>query len=365
VSAKIALCLPGGGASGAIFQIGALAALEDTLEGADAGGFALYVGSSGGASVAAALAGGLPVQRIYRAFLDPADVYFGLERKHLLRFDLGEWRRVLPLFIGALGEGATGLLARGTVPPPSALWEKLEKLAEALPAGLFTLDAYEKFLEDFFIRRGVPNSFYSMKRPLRILAHELDTAELTLFGSESAASAPVTRACTASMAIPPFFSPVKIDERYYMNPGAGQVVHVEVAVADGADVLVVINPLVPFRAPGPRSSAEGSGLRDRGMLAIINQAMRVGAWRSLRDQSRRAGEQGKSVLFIEPDLGEGAVLLGNPASMEVRRRILEYAYRHTRAVLVRAFEEGHEAFRRANWLVRPPRSSPLSTPVAT
>ena len=44
---KIALCLPGGGAAGAMFQIGALAALEDTLDGADVGGFALYVGSSG------------------------------------------------------------------------------------------------------------------------------------------------------------------------------------------------------------------------------------------------------------------------------------------------------------------------------
>ena len=359
MTAKIALCLPGGGASGAIFQIGALAAIEDTLEGADAGGFALYVGSSGGASVAAALAGGLPVQRIYRAFLDPADAYFGLERKHLLRFDLAEWRRILPALIGALGEGASGLVARGSVPPPSALWDKLDRLAEALPAGLFTLDTYERFLEEFFIRRGVPNSFFSMKRPLRILAHDLDSAELTLFGSENATSAPVARACTASMAIPPFFSPVKIDDRYFMNPGAGQVVHVEVAVADGADVVVVINPLVPLRLNGSRPSPEGGGLRDRGMLTIINQAIRIGSSRSLREQCRRASEQGTSVLLVEPDGSEGGLLLGNPSSMEVRRRILEDAYRHTRAVVTRAFEGGDPVFERAGWTLRAPRSSPV------
>jgi predicted acylesterase/phospholipase RssA len=355
VTAKIALCLPGGGASGAIFQIGALAALEDTLEGADAGGFALYVGSSGGASVAAALAGGLPVQRIYRAFLDPADVYFGLERRHLLRFDFGEWRRVLPALVGVLGEGATELVGRGSIPPPSALWEKLDRLAEALPAGLFTLDAYERFLEDFFIRRGVPNSFFSMKRPLRILAHDLDTAELTLFGAENASQATVTRACTASMAIPPFFSPVKIDDRHFVNPGAGQVVHVEVAVADGADVLVVVNPLVPLQQKSPTDG----GLRDKGMLAIINQAIRIGSSRSLRDQCRRATEQGKSVLLVEPGAAVGGLLLGNPSSMDVRRRILEEAYRHTRSVLTRAFEEGHDAFERAGWTLRAPRSSPV------
>lgn len=356
MTAKIALCLPGGGAAGAIFQIGALAALEDTLDGADAGGFALYVGSSGGASVAAALAGGLPIQRIYRAFLDPADVYFGLERKHLLRFDLGEWRRVLPALVSALGEGASGLVGRGSIPPPSALWEKLDKLAEALPAGLFTLDAYERFLEDFFIRRGVPNSFFSMKRPLRILAHDLDTAELTLFGAENATQATVTRACTASMAIPPFFSPVRIDDRHFVNPGAGQVVHVEVAVADGADVLVVINPLVPLQQ---KAAGDAGGLRDKGMLAIINQAIRIGSSRSLRDQCRRATEQGKSVLLVEPGAAEGGLLLGNPSSMDIRRRILEEAYRHTRSVLTRAFEEGHDAFERAGWTPRAPRSSPV------
>ena len=51
---KVALCLPGGGAMSAMFQIGALAALEDAVEGLEASQFDLYVGSSSGASVAAA-----------------------------------------------------------------------------------------------------------------------------------------------------------------------------------------------------------------------------------------------------------------------------------------------------------------------
>ena len=254
-------------------------------------------------------------------------------------------------------------MGRGSIPPTAALWEKLDRLAEALPAGLFTLDGYERFLEDFFIRRGVPNSFFSMKRPLRILAHDLDSAELMQFGAESALETTVTRACIASMAIPPFFSPVRVEDRYFMNPGAGQVVHVEVAVADGADVLVVINPLVPLGVGGSRPTPEAGGLRDRGMLAIINQAIRIGSSRSLRDQCRRATEQGASVLLVEPDAGQGGLLLGNPSSMDVRRRILEDAYRHTRAVVTRALEEGHDAFERAGWSLKPPRSSPSSSVV--
>ena len=51
---KIALCLPGGGITGAMYQIGALAALADVVQGFQANDLSLYVGTSSGASVAAA-----------------------------------------------------------------------------------------------------------------------------------------------------------------------------------------------------------------------------------------------------------------------------------------------------------------------
>ncbi len=353
MSVRVALCLPGGGASGALFQIGALAALEDSLDGLEVARFDLYVGSSGGASVAASLAGGVPVQRIYRAFLDPADAYFGLERRHLLRVDFAEWRRMVPALISAIGEGASGLVARGSLPPPAALWEKLDRLAEALPSGIFTLEGYEKFLEEFFIRRGVPNTFFAMPRALRILAHDLESGESVEFGAGEHASAPVTRACIASMAIPPFFSPVRVGERYYVNPGAGQVVHLDVAMADGADVMVVVNPVVPT-AMSPGSTEKG--LRERGMLAVLNQSIRVGAARALAIQCQRAEDAGHAVLLVEPESHEGLVFFGDAASFDVRRRILEYAYRHTRAVLAQKAEARHPALDRAGWALKPPRS---------
>jgi len=351
VKPKVAICLPGGGAAGAMFQIGALAALEDALDGLEVSACDLYVGSSGGASVAAALAGGLPIQRIYRAFLDPADVYFGLERKHLLRIDFAEWRRTVPALIAAFSEGA-GAFMRGGAPPSAALWEQLDRLADALPTGLFSLEGYERFLEEFFIRRGVPNTFFALPRPLRILAYDLESAELTQFGAGAAAEVPVARACTASMAIPPFFSPVRIGDRHYLNPGAGQIVHAEVAVAEGADVIIIVNPLVPLRVDG------GGGLRERGMLTIINQAIRIGSQRALRDQVRSVEALGKTVLSIEPEPAESVLFFGNPASFDVRRRILEYAYRQARGVVTAAAEASHAAISRAGWSLRPPRSEP-------
>ena len=359
IETKIALCLPGGGATSAMFQIGALAAFEDSVEGLEVNRLDYYVGSSGGASVAAALAGGLPVQRIYRAFLDPADVYFGLERKHLLRVDLGEWRRTLVSALSALRHGASSLLSRASAPAPAALWEELDRLYDSLPAGLFTLDGYERFLEDFFVRRGVPNSFYGMPRPLRIVAHDLDSGQLAVFGQGNAAEASVTRACIASMAVPPFFSPVRIGERHYINAGAGQVAHLEIAVEMGANVLIVVNPMVASSvATVPTGHGHRDSLRDKGMMWVLNQAIRIGMHKIVREECARIASEGRAkVILIEPSPEDCILFMYNPASFDARRAILEYAYRHTRAELAKSFASEDSVLLRAGLYPRPTPSS--------
>jgi predicted acylesterase/phospholipase RssA len=359
--ARIALCLPGGGAMGALYQIGALSAVEDAVEDFDANSFDLYVGSSSGASLAAALAAGVPVQRLYRAFLDPADVYFGLERRHLLRFDLGEWRRTLLTTLSALRHAAGSLLAREPKAVPAALWQELDRLYDSLPAGLFTLDGYEHFLEDFFVRRNVPNTFSAMPRPLRVLAHDLDSGAPVCFGAAGQDNVPVTRACIASMAIPPFFSPVRIGDRHYFNPGAGQVSHLDVAVEAGAQVLFVVHSMVPVHvASVPTGHGHRDSLRDKGMMWVLNQAIRVGMQRLIDEASQRVGvESDVAVLRIEPSPEDGILFMYNPTSFEARRRMLEHAYRSTRLELAQRFAGNDKTLLRTGLR---PRASARSIP---
>jgi predicted acylesterase/phospholipase RssA len=345
---------------GALYQVGALAALEDAVEGIDANSFDLYVGSSSGASLSAALSAGVPVQRLYRAFLDPADIYFGLERKHLLRIDLGEWRRTLLTALSALRHAAGNLLAREPKAVPSALWQELDRLYDSLPAGLFTLEGYERFLEDFFVRRSVPNVFSAMPRPLRVLAHDLDTGASVRFGAPGCDTVPVTRACIASMAIPPFFSPVRIGDRHYINPGAGQISHLDVAVEEGAQLLVVVHSMVPVSvATVPTGHGHRDSLRDKGMMWVLNQAIRIGMQRLVEEASQRVTANAHaSVLRIEPTPEDGTLFMDNPASFEARRRLLEHAYKSTRLALSRRFAERHPLLERAGWRARvAPRTS--------
>jgi predicted acylesterase/phospholipase RssA len=370
---KIALCLLGGGAMGAMFQIGALAALEDTVVGLQANDFDLFLGSSAGASVAAALAGGQPVQRIYRAFLDPADVYFGLERSHLLRIDAAEWRRTVVSAAVALRYGASSLLSSGKKTElPARLVQELDRLYDSLPAGIFTLDGYERFLEAFFVRRGVPNAFRDMPRALRIVAHDLDSGEPCAFGAPGADTATVARACIASMAVPPLFSPVRVGDRHYIGSGSAEVEQLEGAVAEGAEVLVVVRPMVAITAPSsvPTGHGERDSLRDKGMMWVFNQARRIGVQRSVEAAITRIQESGRAqVLVLQPQREDGIKAMYNPASYDARRGMLEGAYRYTRAVLARAFAERHPALLRAGFVQRisasmlppPPPSSPVAS----
>lgn len=328
----MALFLPGGGAAGAMYQIAALAALEDAVPGLNANDFDLFMGASSGASVAAALAGGREVRRIYRALLDPADVYFPLERKHILKMDLGEWGRAATTVVSALRKGMSSALSRSPGQSPLALWEELDRLYDSLPAGFFSLDRYERFFADRLTRRGVPNSFLALPKPLRIIAHDLDLGEEVIFGDPGFEHVPVTRACTASMALPPFFSPVCVGNRYFIDAGAAQGRVLEVAARCQARAVVIVNPMVPVRTNAvPTGHGERPSLRDKGAMWVANQAHRI-SMRALLSETveRLKRETRMQVILIEPDPTDTLLFTYNPASFAARRAILEQAYRTTR-----------------------------------
>jgi predicted acylesterase/phospholipase RssA len=351
---RSALCLPGGGMTGALYQVGALAALEDGIEGLDGQAFSLYLGHSTGATVAAAIAGGIPIDRIYRALLDPVDNFFPLERGHVFHIDLGEWQRTLGTGFVALRHAFLHLASRDPIAPDEpghlALWEQIDRLYDSLPAGIFALDRYERFLADFFERRLIPNTFRAMPRTLRIPAHDIDSGERVLFGAPGHDDVSVSEACAASLALPLFFSPVRIGERHYIDGGLGQVAHVDVAQEAGAELAIVVNPMVPVSTLNravPTGHGVRDSVRDKGALWVFNQAMRISAHARLHqdvDRTRAAGKM--EVLVLEPEPTDALLFLHNPSNLRARRAILEYAYRTTRERISQWLERHHDVAER-------------------
>jgi predicted acylesterase/phospholipase RssA len=326
--------LPGGGITGGLYQLGALAALEDGVDGFRANALHGFVAVGSGAVLASALAGEIEIQRLYRALLDPADTFFPLERRHLVALDLGEWRRVAGAVYGAI-RSAVSSASKKPVETAVDPWGELDRFYDVLPAGLFTLEQLERFLDAFFERRGIGPSFADLPRRLIIPAHDLDTGEIVPFGARERTSARIARAACASMALPLFFAPVRIGDRLFFAGSTGNASAIDLAVTElEAEVVLVVNPLVPVSARGsvPTGHGEGEGIRDKGLLWVYNQALRIGEQARLRAEIPllRARHPGVEVVVIEPSQAEAIRFLDSPMKYSARRMILEEAFRSVR-----------------------------------
>jgi NTE family protein len=89
---KIALALAGGGPVGGIYEVGAMAALAEALEGVDFTTFDIYVGVSSGALLSASVANGLGPAALARMLVedDSTEVF---DPGVLLRPAFGEYLR--------------------------------------------------------------------------------------------------------------------------------------------------------------------------------------------------------------------------------------------------------------------------------
>jgi NTE family protein len=327
---KVAVCLCGGGVAGTVFQIGCLAALESRLR---SNSIDLVVGTSSGAALATAVAAEIPVERLYRALLDPADDFFRLERKHLFEVDRAAFGRAARSSVMAVRKIIASVVANA---PKIDIWSELERLADCLPSGLFALRRYEQFWTDFMIRRGIPERFAELPKRLLIAARDLDTGERAVFGAGELADVPIARAICASSAVPPFFSPVRIHGRDYMDGGWVDPAPLDLIDPFDCSLLVVINPLVvDVRPRGEASVPTGHGrkwnIRDKGLWAVYHQWRRIGA----RDDVAAAVDRFRQlnpradVLSLEPSSAATQAFLHSPMNFAARRVIIEDGFATT------------------------------------
>ena len=194
---RIALALAGGGPLGAIYEIGALCALEESLEGIDLNRLDHYVGVSAGGFIAAGLANGMTPRALCASFIEN-------DNNASEVFD-PSW-----LMVPAYSEFARrAIMAPGLV--ASALWHlalgrksitgALERLGPGLPTGIFSNDEIHTRLERLFTREGRTNDFRQLKARLTLVATNLDSGEAAPFGQPGWDHVPISKAVQASSAL--------------------------------------------------------------------------------------------------------------------------------------------------------------------
>jgi NTE family protein len=330
-----------------MYEIGALAALDDFLsapqpsnsrDGArtfSVNDFDVYVGTSAGSFLATVLASGIRARRLFRAALDDDPNFFPARRSDIYRFDVRQGLGILRDVGGVLLSAAARVARRQL-----DLGELVTDFADALPAGVFSLRHYEKFLERFLRHHALPTRFGEVPRELYITANDLDSGHRAIFGQGALVDIPIAKAICASSAIPLFFEPVRYNGRDYIDGAVGKVAHADIALARQAELIVVVNPQVPVRNDPDREAMPtplvgAHHIRDKGMLAVWSQAGKMSTRTKLLSGIRRyeASHPHARILLVEPRPEETEIFLSNPMAFASRRRILRYGYESTARLL--------------------------------
>ncbi|MEF8719419.1 MAG: patatin-like phospholipase family protein [Candidatus Accumulibacter necessarius] len=349
--ARIGLALAGGGPVGGIYEVGAMAALAEALDGLDFTGLDIYVGVSSGAFISAAVANGLGPAKLARMLVEnDTDEVFDPEM--LLRPAFGEYlRRALAvpvLFWSSLRQYLSD-------PWHLRLIETFQGLSHAIPAGVFNSSGIDQLLRRLFSTGGRSNDFRQLKHRLFIVATDLDTGESVAFGSEGHEDVPISVAVQASAALPGLFPPVRIGERYFVDGALIKTLHASVALQQGAELLICINPLVPFdsRLAAKRPLHENrtwapEHLVDGGLPVVLAQTFRAIIHSRMRTGMDRYRHefQGRDVVLFEPTRDDADMFFTNVFSYRGRSRLCEHAYQRTRSDLYRRRHELRPIFAR-------------------
>lgn len=295
---RIALALAGGGPLGAIHEIGALCALEEALDGLDCTGLQHYVGVSAGGFIAAALANGMRPRELCAAFI---------ENEGPDRFDPA-W----------LAQPAFGEFLRRAA--------RLPALGAALPTGLLSSETIERRLAGAFSRPGRTNDFRDLRGRLAVVATDLDTGRAVAFGTPGLDTVPISRAVQASCALPGVFPPVRIEGRSHVDGALAKTMHASIALERGVDLLICINPLVPFA---------GRDLASAGLPAVLGQGLRTLIHSRLALALRHYARAWPhtDIVLLEPDGADVEWQQARAFGYGQRRRFAEHAYRSTRTWL--------------------------------
>ena len=336
---RIALALAGGGPLGAIYEIGALCALDEALDGLDLTQLDHYVGVSAGGFIAAGLANGMTPRELCAGFIendpDSPEVF---DPSWLMVPAWGEFARRSLMLPGLAASALWRLLVERR-----SFISALERLGPALPAGVFASDEVDRRLSALFSRAGRTNDFRQLKTRLTLVATNLDSGESAPFGRPGWDHVPISRAVQASSALPGLFPPVTIDDRSYVDGALKKTMHASIAMDEGIDLMLCLNPLVPFDAtPHPAGhAAQDNGQRaipriaDGGLPAVLSQTFRSMIHSRLELGMRHYAQAYPDVdiLLIEPDHRDPELYLANTFSYSQRRSLAEHAYQQTRHLL--------------------------------
>ena len=333
---RIGLAIAGGGPIGGMYELGALRAMDEAMDGLDLTRMDCYVGVSSGAFLAAGLANRMSTAEMCRIFISGTSDDAQFRPEIFLKPNFSEYLSRAATVPRLYADWARRLMLN----PRKAmrLSDLILRFGGLVPTGLFDSQGVETFLRDIFNRRGRSNDFRALEADLFVVAVDLDTGEAVRFGEKGWDGVPISQAVQASSALPGLYSPVEINGRHFLDGALRRTMHASTVLERGIDLMIGINPLVPFDATGstPQAGeAEQFGLASGGLLAVLSQSLRTLLQSRMQIGMEKYPHQFPNIdqLVFEPNANDSELFFTNLFSFSARHRVCQLAYRNTLADL--------------------------------
>ena len=325
----IALALAGGGPMGGLYELGALLALQQALPDLVLHKLPMYVGVSAGSVIAASLANRFSIKEIANNLLRPDEVEHPI---HPSLFYTPAWKEYLSRLTRLPNLSWAAFSDYLNHPNDETLGESFTRLKQMLPAGFFDNTPIENYLRKLFNDYGVSNDFRELDTHLMVVAADLDCGKSVVFGQQGWDDVPISKAVQASTCVPGLYVPVKIHNHFFIDGILYKTVHASAAFDAGAELVICINPIVPYcNNHFSTSSPETTSIIKEGTVGIISQASRpmvhsrsVTGFRQYERDYKH-----KDIMLFEPETDDAEWFFANEFSFKNRVQLVDKAYRAT------------------------------------
>jgi predicted acylesterase/phospholipase RssA len=348
---KSALVLGGGGFTGAVYEIGALRALDLLSVNRTVNQFDIYVGTSAGSFVASMCANGVTPEEMMRVVNQQVPTPFrDIDLGTLLKPNYLEFVRkgvTLPLRLAGIARELAPQLGQVSI------MDLVLGLGEHLPSGMYSGSGVEKYIRDVLSDPDRSNDFRELGSQLYLAATDLDTCERIVFGQEGWDDVPISTAVRASTALPMVYAPVMVKGRELVDGGIVSTTNLDIAVEAGAKFIVVVNPLVPFvndfsKRVGGVFGSRPQRVSDMGLPQVGYQTFKLMAYQRLHEMARRWEERypGVDIVLIEPEPNDELMFQTSIMNYTKRVQIAKHGFQSVTLKLAEDYESFREVCER-------------------
>ena len=132
--------------------------------------------------------------------------------------------------------------------------------------------------------------------------------------------------------MPGLYPPVEIRGRHFVDGALRRTMHASVALKHGIDLLIGINPLVPFNSSAAQTMPDRlKNLADGGLPVVLSQTFRTLLQSRAQVGIARYAQQFPQTdqLVLEPNSDDAELFFTNVFSFSSRIRVCQHAYRAT------------------------------------